>query len=134
MRLPTITAASLLAGILILACAPVPTPPPTAVQAGAPPILGGTSARDREAAARGARIVDEVCAGCHAVRARGASPYAPAPPFREVVQRRSLDDLETAMAQGLLTPHPDMPSFTFRAAEIDDLIAYLDTLRQDGPR
>ena len=38
------------------------------------------------------------------------------------------------MAQGLVTTHPAMPPFTFRAGEIDDLIAYLDTLRHDGPR
>ena len=64
----------------------------------------------------------------------GVSPYAAAPPFRDVVARRSLDDLETAMAQGLVTTHPAMPPFTFRAGEIDDLIAYLETLRQAGPR
>ncbi|ADL02306.1 c-type cytochrome [Brevundimonas subvibrioides] len=134
MRLPTTAAASLLAGILILGCAPAPTPPRPAAQAASVPILLGASARDREATARGARIANGVCAGCHAVGTSGDSPHAAAPPLRDVVRRRSLEDLETAMAEGLLTPHPEMPAFAFRAGEIDDLIAYLETLRQDGRR
>jgi hypothetical protein len=44
------------------------------------------------------------------------------------VDRRSLDDLETSFAQGLATTHPAMPPYVFRASEIDDLIAYLDSL------
>ena len=92
------------------------------------------STLDHQAAARGAAIADGVCASCHAVGPSGVSPFAAAPTFRDVVARRSLDDIETAMAQGLVTTHPAMPPFTFRAGEIDDLIAYLETLRQAGPR
>lgn len=44
------------------------------------------------------------------------------------MDRRSLDDLETSFAQGLVTTHPAMPPYVFRASEIDDLIAYLDSL------
>jgi mono/diheme cytochrome c family protein len=86
---------------------------------------------DWEAAARGRAIALVGCASCHAVDATGSSPLADAPPFREILRRRSLDDIEAGMAQGLVTSHPSMPPYVFRAAEIDDLRAYLETLKVD---
>ena len=40
-----------------------------------------------------------------------------------------LDQIEQGFAEGLVTSHPAMPAFAFRASEIDDLMAYLDVLR-----
>lgn len=85
-----------------------------------------------EAAVRGHDLAARTCAGCHAIGPAGASLLAEATPFREVARRRSLDQLETAFAEGLVTSHPAMPAFAFRASEIDDLMAYLETLRS-GP-
>lgn len=82
-----------------------------------------------EAAARGRRLADDACAGCHATGPAGPSPLADATPFRDVVHRRSLDQLEAGFAEGLVTAHPAMPAFVFRASEIDDLIAWLETLK-----
>lgn len=82
-----------------------------------------------EAAARGRRLADDACAGCHATGPVGSSPLADATPFRDVVHRRSLDQLEAGFAEGLVTAHPAMPAFVFRASEIDDLIAWLETLK-----
>ena len=82
-----------------------------------------------EAASRGRAITIIGCASCHAIDAAGSSPFAAAPPFRDVVHRRSLDDLETAFATGLVTTHPAMPPYVFRAGEIDDLLAYFETLK-----
>lgn len=90
-----------------------------------------STAMDVEAAARGATIARASCAGCHAIEAAGDSPMAIAPPFRVMVQRRSSDDLAAAFERGLVTTHPAMPPYVFRANEIHDLTAYLDTLR-DG--
>ncbi len=84
-----------------------------------------------QAAARGQQLVAGTCAGCHATGQSGASPMAAAPPFREVAHRYPLDELETRLAEGLATTHPGMPPFVFRASEIDDLIAYLQTLKSD---
>lgn len=124
MRLPV---AALLA-LVVTGCAPnAPKPEPHAP----PPSLA--TAMEWEAASRGRAIALVGCASCHAVDPTGASPYAAAPPFRDIVKHRSLDNIETAMAQGLVTTHPEMPPYTFRASEIDDLIAYLDTLRETGP-
>lgn len=88
------------------------------------------SALDQEAALRGRAIALIGCASCHAVDAAGPSPLPAATPFRDIVRRRSLSDIEAAMADGLVTTHPAMPRYDFRAAEIDDLIAYMDTLKR----
>lgn len=91
------------------------------------------AARDSavEAVERGRRLADGACAGCHAIGPVGASPLAEAPPFRMVVRRRPLDQLEAAFAEGLVTSHPAMPARVFRASEIDDLIAYLETVKAE---
>ena len=105
------------------------TPVPKALAQAAPTELPSMSASlDAEAASRGRAIAIIGCASCHAIDATGASPFAEAPPFRDIVRRRSLDDLETAFGTGLVTTHPAMPPYVFRAAEIDDLIAYFETL------
>ncbi len=90
-----------------------------------------STAMDIEAAARGATLARASCASCHAIEAVGASPMAMAPPFRVIVRRRSSDDLAAAFERGLVTTHPAMPPYVFRANEIHDLTAYLNTLR-DG--
>ena len=56
---------------------------------------------------------------------------AEATPLREIVHRDPLNQLEEAFAEGLVTSHPAMPGYTFRASEIDDLIAWLETLKME---
>jgi mono/diheme cytochrome c family protein len=84
-----------------------------------------------QAATRGQQLAARTCAGCHAVGPVGASPMAEATPFREVVRLYPLDRLEEAFAQGLVTSHPAMPAFVFRASEIDDLVAYLEPVKAE---
>lgn len=84
-----------------------------------------------QAATRGQRIASVTCASCHAIAGGGVSPLPEATPFREIVRRYPLDQLEAAFAEGLVTGHPAMPPFVFRASEIDDLIAYLETVRDE---
>lgn len=117
-----------IAGILLLAACETAPPPPAGVAAGTElPSLSTTL--DSEAASRGRAIAIIGCASCHAIDATGPSAFAAATPFRDIVRHRSLDDLETAFAQGLVTTHPAMPPYVFRASEIDDLIAYFETLQ-----
>lgn len=114
-------------GLVLAACGGPALRPVQAVDT--PPSLA--SMLDAEAAARGRAIALVGCASCHAIDPRGTSPFAEAPPFRDIVQRRSLNDIETAMGQGLVTTHPAMPRYNFRAGEIDDLIAYMGSLQVD---
>lgn len=80
--------------------------------------------------ASGGEIADRLCARCHAIGPEGASPAERAPPFRTLGQRYPLGHLEEAMAEGLVVGHsdPPMPAFEFRPEEIEDLIAYLESL------
>lgn len=98
-----------------------------------PPSQPPLSAQDGalEAVERGRRLAASACAGCHAIGPVGASTLAAAPPFRVIVRRRPLDQLEAAFAEGLVTSHPAMPTHVFRASEIDDLIAYLETVKAE---
>lgn len=84
-----------------------------------------------QAAARGQALAARTCASCHAIGPVGASPLAEATPFRVIVRRHSLDRLEQGFAEGLVTAHPAMPAFAFRASEIDDLMAWLETVRRE---
>lgn len=113
----TLSVAFALAGV---AC--TPRKPPTA----SAPTQLDTSAL---AARRGQQLAVLSCAGCHAIGSAAASQMAEATPFRMIVQRYPLDQLEEALAEGLVTGHPAMPPFVFRASEIDDLIAYLETVK-----
>lgn len=103
----------------------------TACASPEPPAAAVATGRDMpvEAAARGQGLAARACAGCHAIGPAGASPMAEATPFREIVHRYPLDQLEESFAEGLVTGHPAMPPFVFRASEIDDLIAYLETVK-----
>jgi mono/diheme cytochrome c family protein len=78
---------------------------------------------------RGQEIAQENCARCHAIGPEGDSPFEPAPPFREVVERWPPAYLAEALGEGIVVGHPDMPEFTFSDAEIDDLITYLESLQ-----
>ena len=118
------SAAAAAAALVLAACAAPGAAPPVAPSSD----LAG------EAAIRGERLAAVTCASCHAIGAVGVSPMPEATPFREIVHRYPLDRLEEAFAEGLVTGHPAMPPFVFRANEIDDLIAYLETVRTDpGP-
>ncbi|RZJ97142.1 MAG: c-type cytochrome [Brevundimonas sp.] len=110
--------------------APAPAPPTQAPLA-SPPILEDL---EGEAAARGRALALNACASCHAVGWSGSSPLAAAPPFRDVVRRRSIESLANSFSEGLVTDHGPMPAYTFRASEIDDLTAYLERLQEPGRR
>jgi mono/diheme cytochrome c family protein len=40
-----------------------------------------------------------------------------------------LDVLEEAFSEGIYTGHPDMPVFKLTKAQIDDVLAYLESLQ-----
>ncbi len=81
---------------------------------------------------RGRRIVQRNCATCHAVGTRGSSPNREAPPFRELHTRYPVEMLAEALAEGILTGHPAMPQFVFPPRDIDDILAYLQSIQTRG--
>jgi mono/diheme cytochrome c family protein len=78
----------------------------------------------------GHRLVVENCARCHSVDRTGNSPLAKAPPFRDLHKRYPVEDLGEALAEGIVTGHPEMPEFSFKSAEVGAIIHYLKTLER----
>lgn len=77
---------------------------------------------------QGRRLSRELCAGCHSVERSGNSPLALAPPFRVLEQRLPASQLEQAFREGLVGAHPSMPRFMFDGDQIQDLVAYIQSL------
>jgi cytochrome c len=78
--------------------------------------------------AKGRAIVEANCARCHAIGMDDTSHHEEAPPFRVVVTRYPPENLAEALAEGIVSGHPDMPEFVFQPPEIDAILAYLNTL------
>lgn len=77
---------------------------------------------------RGREIASKNCAHCHQIDPTGESKHPVAPPFRVLAQRWPLEQLEEALAEGLVTGHPDMPEFIFQPDDIDALLAYIASI------
>ena len=81
-------------------------------------------------AEHGRALVQRNCGMCHAVGERGASANPASPPFRELGKRYAIDNLQEALAEGILTGHPAMPEFRFTPGEINDIVAYLKSIQE----
>ena len=44
------------------------------------------------------------------------------------LKRYPAESIEEALAEGIVSGHPDMPEFVFEPPEIDAIFAYLDSL------
>jgi mono/diheme cytochrome c family protein len=77
---------------------------------------------------RGRTIAEVHCSRCHAIGNEGESPMPQALPLRDLQRRYPVDALAEALAEGIVTGHPQMPVFTFSTDEIDGLLAYLESL------
>ncbi|MBR0673360.1 c-type cytochrome [Neoroseomonas soli] len=93
-------------------------------------VLAACAPRDEGDTARGQRLAQERCAGCHAVGRTGTSPRPTAPAFRDLHNRYPVDQLAEALAEGIVTGHPDMPEQSFSPEEVNALIAYLRSLER----
>jgi cytochrome c len=81
-----------------------------------------------ETVAKGRAILEKNCHRCHAIGMEDSSHHEEAPPFRVVVTRYPPEDLAEALAEGIVSGHPDMPEFVFQPDEIEAILAYLGTL------
>jgi cytochrome c len=83
---------------------------------------------DADTVAKGRAIIEANCARCHAIGKDDTSHHKEAPPFRVVVTRYPPENLAEALAEGIMSGHPDMPEFVFQPPEIEAIVAYLGTL------
>lgn len=80
----------------------------------------------------GAELADRHCARCHAVSS-GPSPVMDAPAFSGLARKWPIEYLAEALAEGIVTSHRhdvEMPEFVFSPEEIDDLLAYLESIQE----
>lgn len=81
-------------------------------------------------ARKGGELAQTLCARCHSIKLSGFSRHKQAPPFRKIAMKYPVEQLQEALAEGITTGHPDMPEFEFTTNDIEDLLAYLKTLRK----
>lgn len=93
----------------------------------------GEAAEQAKLAEQGLAIVKDKCARCHAITMDDKSAHEKAPPFRDVVLRYPSENLAEALAEGIVSGHPDMPVFVFQPEQIEGFIAYLDSLSPATP-
>src|ERR1700756_300647 len=77
---------------------------------------------------QGKRLALIYCAKCHSIDKVSSSPLKIAPPFRTLHERYPVEELQEALAEGIVTGHPTMPQFSFDADQVGDFIAFLKTL------
>jgi cytochrome c len=94
----------------------------------APVLAAAETARQASSSAR-AWLAERMCSACHAIGKTGASPHAPAPPFRDLGNRVDLDDFAHRLREGLTSGHPDMPTFRFTREDARALTAYLRSIQ-----
>ena len=82
---------------------------------------------------KGEVLVRENCARCHAVGLTGDSPNPAAPPFRTLSSKYPIGNLAEALAEGIVSGHPEMPIFVFGPHAVDAIIAYLESIQVDAP-
>lgn len=80
-------------------------------------------AADAEA---GGRLVAQWCQSCHLVEQRVGRDQAP--PLAAIANNPALSD--GMLRAWLADPHPPMPNLSLTTREIDDIVAYLRTLKR----
>ncbi len=80
-----------------------------------------------DAAVDGRALARQWCSSCHVVEPGGRGSDA-APPFADIARRHSGD--RSWIRAWLTDPHPPMKGITLSRRQIDDIIAYLDTMPQ----
>ena len=96
-------------------------------------MLGGSfapaGAAEKDQSNKGERLLRENCARCHAIGPEGDSPNLQAPPFRTLSSKYPVDSLAESLAEGIVSGHPDMPIFVFKAHDVEAIIAYLESIQ-----
>ncbi len=118
---------TLLAPFALLALAACTTAPGTD---NPPPMVGKATSPSIDT--RAPAFVEAACGGCHAVEPPFLSPNPASPSFAAIANRRGLS--EKSLADWLAEAHnyPEQMDFTLTRPQIDQIAAYMVTLRKAG--
>lgn len=78
----------------------------------------------------GAEIAARWCAACHVIAPSGAGTDA-GPSFASIASRRTPDEIKLFLSKPHARP---MRGFSLKTREIEDLVAYIETLEQRSER
>jgi mono/diheme cytochrome c family protein len=81
-------------------------------------------------AEQGHLLAQRLCAGCHLTEGGSANGLPAGVPSLRAIANRAGQSSER-IAQALIQPHAPMPDMQITRREIDDILAYLQTLRAD---
>jgi mono/diheme cytochrome c family protein len=88
-------------------------------------------AEDAGNARAGHMVAEMICAQCHAVeRGRIRSPNGQAPTFESIAMARGMTEM--ALRVALKTAHREMPNLALGTGETDDVVAYIESLKNGG--
>jgi mono/diheme cytochrome c family protein len=77
--------------------------------------------------AAGESLAGQWCVQCHGIRADRLSPNLAAPTFPELAAEPSIT--EYSLRALLRSPHETMPQITFTSDQLDDIVAYIMSLK-----
>lgn len=83
---------------------------------------------DETAYGKGLRLAETNCTRCHAIGVAGASPFAPAPPFREVAKNYTQEELVDGFMEGLAVRHQAMPDWDMTMDQAEAIATYIMAL------
>ena len=78
---------------------------------------------------RAEQLLERHCGACHAVGRTGASKRRQAMPLRQLGRHYPVESLQEALAEGLISGHPDMPEFKFGPDDVGAIIDYLKSIQ-----
>ncbi|WP_027443366.1 hypothetical protein [Erythrobacter cryptus] len=95
-----------------------------------PPMLGKPTSPSPDT--RAPAFIEAACGGCHAVEPPFLSPNPAAPSFAAIANRPGLS--QTSLADWLADAHnyPEQMDFTLTRPQINEIAAYMVTLRHAG--
>lgn len=90
------------------------------------PAFADDAAADDMAVERGEALSRQVCALCHLVDDAGTGASDAVPTFHAIANE---PDMTEARIRGFIyAPHPQMPTLQLAENEIDDIVAYIESL------
>jgi len=86
------------------------------------------TARSDALISHGKELAQKNCAWCHAIGHTGESPNPRAPRWIDMAGRHPILALREPLSRGIARPHDEMPKFELSDAEVDTIIAYINSL------
>ena len=91
-------------------------------------ITGPVLSQELGSAKQGQALAETVCSECHAVKPGAVrSPFEHAPTFESIAKMPGMTP--TAIRVWLRSAHREMPNIMLQPDEVDNVIAYLQTLK-----